>query len=82
MDPPYFGCETDYGRNMFSRDDFERLATILAEVRGQFLLSLNDTPEGAFNLLGFTIDGVETTYTVAGGGKGSKAGEVFISKAA
>lgn len=27
LDPPYYGCENDYGKNLFSRDDFKRKST-------------------------------------------------------
>ena len=30
LDPPYWGCEDDYGKAMFARADFERLAQQLA----------------------------------------------------
>ena len=42
LDPPYFGCENDYGKNMFERSDFELLASILSNIKGRFILSLND----------------------------------------
>jgi DNA adenine methylase len=44
LDPPYFGCEDDYGADTFGRGDFERLAAVLAGARGKFLLSINDAP--------------------------------------
>lgn len=66
LDPPYWGCETDYGKAMFSRDDFARMAEVLVGIKGRFILSLNDLPEvracfGAFNLVP-----VSTTYTIGG----------------
>ncbi len=45
LDPPYWGCEDYYGRNLFSRQDFETLADQLAGVQGRWLLSINDVPE-------------------------------------
>ena len=45
VDPPYWGCEDYYGKEMFSRDDFIRLRDILAGIKGRFLLTLNDLPE-------------------------------------
>lgn len=82
LDPPYYGCESDYGRTLFARSDFERLADMLTEIRGAFLLSLNDTPEVRAIFSTFAIEAVDTTYSVAGGGKGAKATEVLITKAA
>lgn len=45
LDPPYHGCEHYYGKGMFERADFERLAEQLRGVRGQWIVSINDTPE-------------------------------------
>lgn len=45
LDPPYFGRENIYGRGLFQREDFARLAELLKGLRGRFLLSLNDLPE-------------------------------------
>lgn len=44
LDPPYWGSESDYGRGMFSRTDFAKLARILASLKGRFVLSINDVP--------------------------------------
>lgn len=80
LDPPYWGCEADYGKDMFSRADFERLAGLLEAISGRFLLSLNDTPGVRETFSMFDIEAVETTYTV-GRKKESrgKVGEVIIS---
>ena len=45
IDPPYYGIEDYYGKNLFERAAFEQLAEILAGLKGKFLLSLNDVPE-------------------------------------
>lgn len=79
LDPPYYGCETDYGRDLFSRGDFEQLAEILAGLKGRFLLSLNDVEPVRAIFKGFTIEAVQTTYTIAGKGRARPAGEVIIS---
>lgn len=77
LDPPYWGCEDYYGREMFSRADFERLAEQLAGVRGQWLMSLNDVP-GVREVFGaFAIERVETTYSLSG--TRTAAGELIIS---
>lgn len=81
LDPPYWGCEDDYGDGVFARQDFERLAEALAGLRGQFLLSLNDTPGVRQVFRRFAIEAVETTYSIsgpAGAGRG-KVGEVLIT---
>lgn len=77
LDPPYWGCERDYGPDVFDRADFECLAEQFAAVQGRFLLSLNDTP-GVREVFGrFAIEAVETTYGISG--KPQRAGEVLIS---
>lgn len=45
LDPPYWDCEKDYGKNIFSKDDFYALKTKLDSIQGKFILSLNDVPE-------------------------------------
>ena len=34
LDPPYWGCESDYGPGIFGREDFEWLAQILGSIQG------------------------------------------------
>ncbi len=78
LDPPYFGCENDYGKDMFAREDFERLAEQLATIKGRFLLSLNDRPEVREIFANFQMETEKTTYTISQ--KQSKeVGEVLIS---
>lgn len=79
LDPPYWGCETDYGKNMFERADFASLADQLAGIKGRFLLSINDTPEIRAIFSGFDVEAVETTYSV-GKEKTKKAGELIVSR--
>lgn len=79
LDPPYWGCEADYGVGTFARDDFERLAEQLATIEGQFVLSLNDTPGARDVFSRFVFDEVETTYTICANTAGGKrAGELII----
>ncbi len=37
LDPPYFGNEGDYGKDLFSRDDFAALSEALKALRGRFI---------------------------------------------
>ena len=76
LDPPYWGCETDYGADLFSREQFEVLADTLGQIEGAFVLSLNDRPEVRETFGRFNIEAVKTTYSVQGGGQA--AGEVII----
>ncbi|TMV80463.1 DNA adenine methylase, partial [Thioclava sp. BHET1] len=45
LDPPYFGGESDYGKGMFDRGQFDKMAEVLRGIKGAFILSLNDRPE-------------------------------------
>ncbi|WP_142847084.1 DNA adenine methylase [Telmatospirillum sp. J64-1] len=78
LDPPYWNCESDYGKGMFCRADFEVLAAQLAKLKGKFILSLNDVPEVRQIFQGFRVEAVETTYSVSKG-KGKRVGEVLIT---
>lgn len=80
LDPPYWGCEDDYGKEMFSSDSFARMAKQLKAIKGKFLLSVNDAPEIRDLFSAFKIDAVETTYSLMRTRKpGAKVGEVLIS---
>ena len=79
-DPPYWGCEDDYGAEVFGRDDFERLAAILRAARGKSILSINDTPEVRAIFADLHQLPIETTYAIGtkhGGAK--RVGELLIS---
>ena len=79
LDPPYYGCERDYGDGVFARADFERMASALAGVRGRFILSMNDRPEVRAIFAGFMIEEVQTTYTLARKKGDGRVGELIIS---
>ncbi len=65
LDPPYWGCEGDYGKALFERADFERLATQLEGIQERFIMSLNDRPVIRKIFASFEIEAVQTTYTVS-----------------
>ncbi len=79
LDPPYHGSENDYGKGLFGRDEFGKMAALLKTIQGRFLLSLNDVPEVRAAFRGFSIAEVETTYTIAGGGLKKAVVELVIS---
>jgi DNA adenine methylase len=80
LDPPYWGNEDDYGPGVFARADFERMAQMLAGLKGRFVLSLNDRQEVRQTFRGFHVEAVPTTYTI-GSGRSKSAGEVLITMA-
>lgn len=77
LDPPYWGCTNDYGLNVFSEADFERLSRILKEIDGRFILSINETPEVRAIFAGFAIEEVAVNYRLSG--KVVAARELIIS---
>lgn len=80
LDPPYFGHEQDYGKGIFNRNDFEKLAGVLRGIGGSFLLSLNDTPEVRLIFSGHRLLEVTTTYQVGTRhGHSKKARELLIA---
>lgn len=64
-DPPYYGCETDYGEGLFARSDFERLADLVRSIEGRALVSINDTPEIRAVFDGLTMKPVSVTYSIS-----------------
>lgn len=78
LDPPYHGCESDYGVGLFQRSDFSRMAEQLGMIEGKFLLSLNDNDDVRQVFAAYNIKEVETTYTVSKKAA-SQAREVLIA---
>lgn len=77
LDPPYWGCEGDYGPGVFSAADFEVLRSILDSLKGRFIMSINDTPEVRSIFVGMSIDEVELTYQISG--RATPARELIIT---
>jgi DNA adenine methylase len=61
LDPPYFGRKL-YRYN-FEESDFQKLAEQLRDIKGKFVLTLNDVPEVRTLFHHFHILGVELPYT-------------------
>lgn len=78
LDPPYWNCENDYGKGIFGKADFDELAKLLKEIKGKFIMSINDVPEIRRIFRAFYIKGVQTTYTT-GTQPGKQANELLIS---
>ena len=77
IDPPYWGHETDYGKGLFARDDFARMADLLRGLKGRFILSLNDRPEVRETFAGFRVEEVTTRYS-ANAKAARRVGELLI----
>lgn len=78
LDPPYWNGETDYGKGIFSRADFAALAERLRQLRGTFILSINDLPEVREVFSGFKLSPVSLTYTITSCGA-TPARELIIT---
>jgi DNA adenine methylase len=79
LDPPYWGCEGDYGRDLFSRERFEEMAAVLAALQGRFILSLNDVPGVRETFGQFLLHPVTTTYSIASTGPVPPRRELLIA---
>ena len=69
----------DYGKAMFERADFARMATLLAGIQGRFIMSINDVPQIRELFAAFTLTEVSTTYTIGGAGRAGERAELLIS---
>jgi len=78
FDPPYWGTEDTYGNELFNRDQYVIMAELLSDLKGDFLLSINDRPEIRKIFSEFHFQEVGLTYTVAARSK-QKASELIIS---
>lgn len=78
LDPPYYGCEDDYGDGMFGRQEFGAMAEQLAGLKSRFILSLNDRPQVREIFARFQVETVGTHYGLAGRGA-QAASEVIIT---
>ena len=67
LDPPYFGCETDYGPGVFSSDDFALLRGLLEGIQGRFIMSINDHPTIRDIFAGMAMEEVALNYRISGG---------------
>ncbi len=78
LDPPYWGTEDAYGKELFSKDQYEVMAERLGRIKGRFIMSINDVPEIRSIFAAFGIEEVSLTYSVSGG-KGKPVDELIIS---
>ncbi len=75
-DPPYYKCPF-YAHNL-ALPDFEKMADVLAGIKGRFILSLNDHPDIRDVFKAFEIQPVSLKYSVSVG-KQKTGKELIIS---
>jgi DNA adenine methylase len=69
-DPPYWDCETDYGKGLFDKTDFTLLRDTLAAAKAKWMVSINNVPQIRELFADFHIAEVKTSYSIAS--KGNK----------
>ena len=79
LDPPYFGTEGYYGKELFDRSQYEVMAERLKALKGHFMMSINATPEIRAIFAGFDIEDVALSYTAGGSHKAKAVTELLIS---
>lgn len=79
LDPPYYGCERDYGDGMFSREEFDAMAGQLRSIKGRFILSINDKPQIREIFAGFNFREEDVRYTIAKSKSLGVFGELIIT---
>ncbi|MEQ8396412.1 DNA adenine methylase [Thalassobaculum sp.] len=79
LDPPYIGCEDDYGAELFSAIDHRRIADHLVGLQGAFVLSINDCDQ-ARELFGrWRLVEVELAYTINPEAAGVRRRELIVT---
>lgn len=78
LDPPYWNNENLYGKGIFSKLDFSNLASMLARIKGKFLLSINDIPELRTIFEDFTIEETKEINYTCTKGKNNKVRELLV----
>lgn len=64
VDPPYWDCENDYGKGLFTKEDFTLLRDTLANCQGKWLVSINNMPQIRELFKGYEITEVKTSYSI------------------
>lgn len=63
---PYWGHTDDYGKDIFSEADFERLRDLLGGLQQRFILSLNHRPEVREMFARLELEEVSLNYRASG----------------
>jgi len=83
IDPPYWDVSQDYA-HQFHAEDFSRLTEALGQIKGKFILSLNDHPDIRKMFRRYKLVTVTTTYSsgnsnVAADTRGKPRSELLIN---
>lgn len=77
-DPPYWGSEDTYGKAIWTPEDFARLADRLRQVKGRWIVSLNDVSQVRTAFRGCRLRAVKTTYTISKNSSGAGAARELL----
>lgn len=76
LDPPYW--ETAGYGVPFAFDQYELMASMMREIKGKAILSINDHPDIRRAFAGFQMQELDIDYTLGGGGKAVERKELII----
>lgn len=76
LDPPYW--ETAGYGVPFAFDQYELMASLMREIKGKAILSINDHPDIRRAFSGFQMQELDIDYTIGGGGKAAERKELII----
>lgn len=79
IDPPYVDHEEDYGKGLFSKQDFKTLAKLLAKIKGRFLLSINNTPLSRKVFKQYNMQSIDATYSTSDANYNVKTKELIFT---
>jgi len=65
-DAPYWGVEDYYGKDLFDRDQFEKMAECLSRIKGRFIMSINNVKEIRELFAAFNIIEADVRYSCGG----------------
>ena len=80
IDPPYYKTSC-YKHNFHKLDDFVAIADVLRDIKGKFILSLNDHPEIRKVFKDFDLKPVKIRYSVSAK-QSTEGAELIIRKKA
>jgi len=78
-DPPYWGSEHYYGKDLFNKEQFALMADRLGKLKGSFIMSINDVAEIRKLFSAFLIHEVKVSYSCCGGTNINRAKELIIT---
>ncbi len=62
----------------FPVEQYERMASMMRSLQGKAIVSINDHPNIRDIFAGFQFEELSIDYTVGGGGKAARRGELLI----